>query len=105
MSCGIIKRVIAKIPDDTSFYIGDYSGKEIIIALGVDQADIIDTGTGEVTNYTRIPGTNNSFSLEQGDSSLKFIITENEDSLIMGQYDFDRVQKEDLEKMTEIGVE
>ena len=100
-----IKRVLDKVPDDAIIYLGDYSEREWIIALRDDQADIIDTRTREVTSYKRIPGINNSFSLEHGDSSLKFIITENEDSIIMGQYDFDRVQKKDLEEMAEIVVE
>ena len=100
-----IKRVLDKVPDDAIIYLGDYSEREWIIALRDDQADIIDTRTREVTSYKRIPGINNSFSLEHGDSSLKFIITENEDSIIMGQYDFDRVQKKDLEEMAEIGGE
>lgn len=98
-----IKKVLDKIPDDATIYLGDYSEREWIIALRDDQADIIDTRTREVTNYKRIPGVNNSFCLEHDDLILEFTITENEDSLIMEQYDFDRIQKEDLEKMMEIG--
>ncbi len=101
----MIKRSLAEIHDDTSFYLGDCSEREWIIALRDNQAEIIDTRTREVTTYKRIPGVNNSFCLEHDDLILEFTITENEDCLIMNQYDFDRVQKKDLEEMAEIGGE
>lgn len=97
-----IKRNTDNISDDTQFYLGEYLEAEVIIALNNDKADIVDTTTGEVTSYNRIDDINNSFRLETEDTCLDFVVTENGDSIIMGEYDFDRIQKEDLKKFTEI---
>lgn len=95
------RRVIVEIPDDAKFYLGNHADNQWIIALGKDNATIINLETGEVTNYNRVPAVNNSFRLEQNNEHLDFIITENEDCLIMGMYDFDRVEKKDLEGIIE----